>query len=51
MTTNRTALSQLSALELVDELLRRGFTVEALCEQFNVSSIDELLHRMQPIKP
>lgn len=43
-------LAQIRALALVDELLRRGYTVEALCEQVGVSSLDELLHRLQPTK-
>ena len=45
-----TALSKLSALELVDELLRRGFSVDALCSEVGASSMDELLHRLQPTK-
>jgi hypothetical protein len=49
MTTNNpNELSQISALPLVDELLRRGSSIDASCSGVGVSSLDELLHRLQP---
>jgi len=55
MTTNTTPntpdeLSQISALALVDELLRRGYSIDRLCREVGVASLDELLHRLQPTK-
>lgn len=41
-------LSQISALALVDELLRRGYSIDSLCREVGVSTLDELLSRLQP---
>lgn len=42
------ALSQLSAVQLVDEVLRRGMSIDDLMREVGVSSMDELLRRLQP---
>jgi hypothetical protein len=41
MTTTPTALLQARLSDIIDELLRRGFSIEELCQQTGLASQEE----------